>query len=211
MGWSLTKRRGKFGRKRGGVLPKEKGNSVKRGKGLRKGVPARGLEGGNELPAYPNLGVQLGCFLAQLEVENAVALAVFLHCAQDITCSHLLSLSHDDRREVAIDADVTAVTNKHILVATKLEDSRHHAVKDGAGTCSRLAHVVGTLVVELHITQTRHVILAKAVAYHVLAGDGNRQAALVLHEVAVELYFLGREPTATLGCRSRLGSLYRLA
>ena len=57
MGWSLTKRRGKFGRKRGGVLPKEKGNSVKRGKGLRKGVPARGLEGGNELPAYPNLGV----------------------------------------------------------------------------------------------------------------------------------------------------------
>lgn len=57
MGWSLTKRRGKFGRKRGEVLPKEEGNSAGRGKGLRKGMPARGLEGGNELPAYPNLGV----------------------------------------------------------------------------------------------------------------------------------------------------------
>ena len=36
---------------------KRKETQLKEGRGCGKGVPARGLEGGNELPAYPNLGV----------------------------------------------------------------------------------------------------------------------------------------------------------
>ena len=84
-------------------------------------------------------------------MEHTVAVAVILHGAQDVTCMHLLPLGHDDRREVAIDADVTAMTYKHILIAAKLEYGRDHSVKDGTSPCTRLAHIVDTLIVELHI------------------------------------------------------------
>lgn len=75
-----------------------KGIRQKEGRSCRKKCLQRGLEGSKELPAYPNLGVQLGCFLTQLEVENAVALAIILHSTQDITCLHFLSLGYNDRR-----------------------------------------------------------------------------------------------------------------
>ena len=117
-------------------------------------------------------------------MEHTVAVAVILHGAQDVTCMHLLPLGHDDRREVAIDADVTAMTYKHILIAAKLEYGRDHSVKDGTCPGTRLAHIVDTLIVELHVAQSGYIIFTKVIAYHILSCDGYRQASLVLFEVA---------------------------
>ena len=82
------------------------------------------------------------------------------------------------------------MTNKHIAGTAKLEDCRYHAREDGTGTGSGTTHIVGSLVLELHILQTRHIIRTKAATYHVLTSDGNRQTTTVLLEGAVQLTVL---------------------
>ena len=139
-------------------------------------------------------GVQLGGFLTQLEVEDIVALPVIGHGAHYVAGADGLPLAHRYGREVAIDRNVAAMTDEHVLGATKLEDRRDLTVEHA--TCPRpsLTDKVGALVVKTDILETADLIGAEMIAYHIGAGDGYGQASLVLHERAVQLSVLGRKP-----------------
>ena len=127
-------------------------------------------------------------------MKDAFARTIVSNGADDILGVNLLTLGNRNRRKVTVNRYVTAVADEHIAGASELEDCRNHAGEDGTGTGSGTAHIVGSLILELHIFKPGNVIRAKTVANHVLAGDGDGQTAAVLLEGAVQLSVLGCEP-----------------
>ena len=111
----------------------------------------------NLLP-YPGFGVELDGFLAELEVEGAVAAAVVGYGAEDVASTNLLTLGDNGAGEVTIDRDIAAVTDKDVACAGKLEDAGDYTIEDSTGTGSRAADIVRALVVELDILHARHII-----------------------------------------------------
>ena len=146
------------------------------------------------LPSYPGFGVEFGGLFTELEVERAVSAAVVCDGAEYVAGTYFLSFLHDGAGEVAIDGDVTAVTNQYVACAGELEDAGDDAVEDGTCTGSGTADVVCSFIVELDILHARHVVDAETVAQHVLSGDGNGQTAFVLFERAIELSVCCSEP-----------------
>ena len=136
---------------------------------------------------YPSFGIKLGSFLAQLELQGAVAAAVVGNRSEDVSRLHLLPLLDNCAGEIAIDGDITAVTHKDMTGTCKLENAGHDTIEDSTSTGSRTTDVVRAFVVELDILHARHVVDAEAAAQHVLVGDGHRQTPLVLLEGAIEL------------------------
>ena len=156
--------------------------------------------------AYPGFGIELDCFLAELEVKGAVAAAIVGNGAEKVACLDLLSLRDDGAGKVAINGDVAAVTDKDIASAGILEDAGDGSVEDGTRTGTRSADIVRPFIVELHILHARHVVESEAAAQHILAGDGHRQASLVLLECAVDVSVFSCEPGAGLsGCSGASG------
>ena len=91
------------------------------------------------LPSYPGFGVEFGGLFTELEVERAVSVAVVCDGAEYVAGTYFLSFLHDGAGEVAVDGDVTAVTNQYVACAGELEDAGDDAVEDGTlrdGRCS---------------------------------------------------------------------------
>ena len=65
--------------------------------------------------ANPRLWIELSSFLAQLEVQDVVALSIVGHGAEDVAGFHFLAALDNGRGEVAVDGDVGAVADEDVF------------------------------------------------------------------------------------------------
>ena len=127
----------------------------------------------NNLASQPTLRIEFLRFVAQLEVQGAVARSIASHVADGLSSAHALTLTHGHSREITVDRDVTAVTHDDIRHTSHGEDSRDFPIKHTACLSTSRSREVDTLIVERHPIETIHVISPEVARNCVVASDGH--------------------------------------
>ena len=135
--------------------------------------------------AQPLFRIQLGCFLAQLELQDAAP----ADSTDGLARADFLSLSDTDRTEIGIDRDIDTVADHHDTHAARHEDTAHLAHEDAADSTARRTFDVDAVVVQPDVRHTGDVILAE------MADDASRQRH--------------RQPAAVVGETAGYGSVGR--
>ncbi len=136
--------------------------------------------------AYPLLGVEACGQVAELEVEDVVAVVVASDGAEALLGGDFGSLGDGYVLQSAIDADVLAVADHDDVLASVLEDAGDGAVEHGPGLGALLSADVDALVVEGDVAQAWDGVGAVVADDAVRACDGHGQTTSVLGETVGE-------------------------
>lgn len=106
-------------------------------------------------------------------MKGAITAAIVCHGTDNVASTYFLPLGYSDTGQITVDRDIAAMPHKNIAHASKLEDTGNNAIEDSTSTGTWTTDIVRPLVVELHVFHARHIIDAKATAYHILPSDGH--------------------------------------
>jgi len=127
----------------------------------------------NNLASQPTLRIEFLRFVAQLEVQGAVARSIASHVADGLSSAHALTLPHGNSREITVDRDVATMAHNHVGHASHGEDSRDLPIKHTACLSTSRSREVDTLIVERHPIETIHVVSPEVARNCVVASDGH--------------------------------------
>ena len=100
----------------------------------------------NNLASQPTLRIEFLRFVAQLEVQGAVARSIASHTAQRLSSRYVLTLPHGNSREITVDRDVATMAHNHVGHASHGEDSRDLPIKHTACLSTSRSREVDTLI-----------------------------------------------------------------
>ena len=106
-----------------------------------------------------------------------------MDCSQHITGTYQTAFLDTHCRQVTINGDIASMTYQHIGQAIILEDSRNFTVKDSTGIGTRLSFNIHSLIVQLHITKSFHLILSIMSYHHVWSGNWHWEDSFIFLKV----------------------------
>ena len=127
----------------------------------------------NNLASQPTLRIEFLRFVAQLEVQGAVARSIASHTAQRLSSAHALTLTHGHSREITVDRDVATMAHNHVGHASHGEDGSDLSIKHTARLSTSRSREVDTLIVKRHPIETIHVVSPEVARNGVVASDGH--------------------------------------